>query len=174
MSLLIVCAFTLLLLICVSRAIFFVAVISGNSMEPTLREGDLVIALKHFPARLLRRGQVVVIRLNNSISRRGKQPPDLYIKRVLALPNETVIKHLSELSYYYRANLRCLHDDKGQRTWVVPQGHFFVQGDHLPRGYDSLTWGPIPRSAVVGIAVAKLFTGDGIFPQLMRRTDRFD
>lgn len=168
-------SFLVLLFIIYSVCIMFcVAVVSGNSMDPTFEEGDLVIALRHVPASLLRKGQVVIVSPNLLASRHTKQTPDLYIKRTLALPGETVTKHLSELNHYYRANLRCMHDEKGQRTWAIPQGHIFVQGDRLPRGYDSLTWGPIPQESVIGIVLAKFWTRDRILPQIIRRTSDFN
>jgi signal peptidase I len=124
-------------------------VVRGQSMEPTLYDNERVVVEKityrfiHGP----RRGDVVVL-----------QPPEheeLLIKRVLALPGETVEVQggrvlidgcpLEEPWSINTGGLDC------SPTYVPPL-HVFVLGDNRGRSDDSRSFGPVPIDAVVGRA----------------------
>jgi signal peptidase I len=121
----------------------------GHSMEPNLHTDQRLVVEKvsyrlHGP----RRGEIVVLNIPN----RG---PELLIKRVIALPGETVEvrdgnvfidgQQLEEpyLSTETRGSYGPL---------VVPAGHIFVMGDNRGASNDSRAFGPVPMEQVVGRA----------------------
>lgn len=121
----------------------------GQSMEPNLHTDQRIVVEKlsyrfHPP----RRGDVVVLRL-------PRDPSELLIKRVIALPGETVEirdgavwvdgqaldePYLTQPTLGHMAPL------------VVPEGHVFVLGDNRAYSNDSRAFGPVPLENIVGHA----------------------
>lgn len=142
-----------------ARMFFFLVDVQGGSMRPALEPGDRVLALRFYPARWLRQGQILVLQFPA-----GEEIPEihpssaeraLYIKRLIGLPGETVSIPLTELPASFQQRRTCEDDaQQGQRVWQVPAGHGFVKGDSL--GLDSTILGPIPLREVLGVVVMKL------------------
>jgi signal peptidase I len=121
----------------------------GHSMEPNLHTDQRLVVEKvsyrlHGP----RRGDVVVLNIPN----RG---PELLIKRVIALPGETV--EIREGGVYI--NGRQLDEPylSGETRGsygplVVSPGHVFVMGDNRGASNDSRAFGPVPMEQIVGRA----------------------
>jgi len=122
-------------------------------MSPTLLPDDRVLVLRYCPKRLMCKGRIVLIR---QVLSKPMENDDLYIKRVIGLPGETLITSISELNPVARAQQGEAHDEEGRRVWHIPQGHYFVRGDHPVGGFDSLSWGPIPFRYIAAIAILKL------------------
>lgn len=101
--------------------------VTGPSMLPALRPGDRILVLP-VPARLLRRGDVVVVR-------DPRRPDRETVKRVAGLPGR-----------------RVSHGAAAQ----VPEGHLVLLGDNPALSTDSRTFGPVPTSLLVGRVVARL------------------
>jgi signal peptidase I len=154
--------------------------IEGQSMEPNLHTGQYILVNKliyfHFdlnaPLRLLpgnedlpprivypittpKRGDVVVFEYPRDVSKD-------YIKRVIALPGETVqIKDgvvlingapLDE-AYLHGNVTTCRYDDAcNNGSIVVPQGTVFVMGDNRGNSSDSREWDALPLDRVIGKA----------------------
>ena len=171
-GLLVITAFTLM------RLFLVVVTVEQESMFPTLLHGDRVLVLRHWPARWLRRGKIVIVRprqleyapidepkSSGKPGRRfgcilgiGSKPfgdEDPSIKRVVGLPGETLVTYLTELDDVKRIHQRALHDQDGKRVWHIPPDHFFVQGDSL-YSTDSRDWGPSPFHNLLGLAFLKL------------------
>lgn len=103
-------------------------VVKGNSMEPTLHNGERLFVNK-FIYRFSepQRGDIVVFKPDGA-------PQERYIKRIIGLPGDTVtIKDkqvkvngvlIDEKDYTSVA----ITNDFG--TYRVPEGHFFVLGDN--------------------------------------------
>ncbi len=80
-----------------------------------------------------------------------------FVKRVVGLPGDTV--ELKD-GYLYVNNEKYDEPyirDEYRSGWlntfgpcIVPEGHFFVMGDHRNDSNDSRSQGPLPRSMIVG------------------------
>jgi signal peptidase I len=154
----------ILVIFIIARLAFCVVNISGSSMEPAFYDNECVIVLRWWPAKLLRRGQIIVARLPwrafyagfpDEIAHRPlnyKVVP--IIKRVRSLPGETVTVHLSDVNSELRLLIAKRHDENGNRVWYVPADHYFIQGDTA--GFDSCVWGPISAHDVIGVVLVKI------------------
>lgn len=156
-SWLIVLSGLLVMLIALRRVLCIVRV-EGPSMMPTLSSGDRLLVLRLWPARWLRKRQIIVTGFppfdayhnRHAKSARGA----LFIKRIVGLPGDALITSLADLPDPLRPGAQVAHDERGQRTWHVPPNHYFVRGDSL--GYDSAIAGPVPFSFLRGIVLLKL------------------
>ena len=129
--------------------------VKGESMEPTLNNYDVVVTEKislyqnHFT-----RGEIVIFDAR-------PYEKELYIKRVIGLPGETIEirdglvyvngKKLSET--YLKADTYTQNDMK----LVVPEDKIFVLGDNREVSNDSRNLGPIEIKKVKGHAILRLF-----------------
>jgi signal peptidase I len=127
--------------------------IKGQSMHPTFPDAEYLLTEKVTYYRSdPQRGDVIVFK-----------PPiseDEFIKRVVALPGETV----SILGGKVFVNDKLLKEDyikvdtnpsgflsEGQ-IYTVPEGNYFVMGDNRPHSSDSRAWGPITKKVITGKA----------------------
>lgn len=116
--------------------------ISGHSMEPTLRSGQVVWVLRAWAAGSPKRGQVWVVQAPEGVS----------VKRVLALPGERVELKDGllraggrELEEPYVARL-----DRGSSGHLEAGDGYLVFGDNRPESRDSRVWGAVPGKAFRG------------------------
>ena len=154
--------------------------IPSGSMLPQLQINDRVVVSKgsyrlHDP----RRGDIVVFdapgdeqedtsplperAFRSVIQSIGLSPPstDEYIKRVVALPGERVEGHdgkvlvdgLELVEPYLPPGVAT----SDFAAVVVPPGTVWVMGDNRSNSSDSRIFGPVPRSTVVGRAVARVW-----------------
>ena len=154
--------------------------IEGQSMEPNLHSGQYILVNKliffhfdlHAPLRLLpgnadlpprvvypfrppRRGDVVVFEYPRDMSKD-------YIKRVIALPGETVeIREgrvyingiLLDEPYLQGVATTCrLEDPCARGPVVVEPGTVFVMGDNRANSSDSREWSSLPLDRIIGQA----------------------
>jgi signal peptidase I len=142
--------------------------IPSPSMVPTLQVGDRIMVNKlSYDLHGVLRGDIVVF----------KRPPleeqdfpDL-VKRVIGLPGETISTqngHVyidnKELKEPWLPNISssytgALPDDEHPQfnmpgPVTIPAGEYFVMGDNRTDSEDSRFFGPIPKSLIVGRAVA--------------------
>lgn len=118
----------------------------GGSMEPTLQEGELVAAVKSGD---FKTGDVVAFYYNNKI----------LVKRVIAGPGDwvdvskdgTVTVNGTVLDEPYVDEL-AYGDTKIDLPYQVPDGRWFVMGDHRSVSVDSRNKavGPVAAEQVVG------------------------
>lgn len=140
------------------------------SMEPTLREDDRVLVNKlSYRVGDLGRGDVVVFH------RPDGAPGDIddFIKRVIALPGETVSFSDGTVFIDGRALIEdyvagapttsdqeipgCANEVAAADTCRVPEGSVFVMGDNRQASFDSRRFGPIDEDSVVGRAFVKVW-----------------
>ncbi|KKR54760.1 signal peptidase I [Candidatus Woesebacteria bacterium RIFOXYC1_FULL_41_14] len=130
--------------------------IDGQSMMPNFPDNEYLLTEKvSYYLKNPARGDVVVF-----------TPPitnlDEYIKRVIALPGETVA--IENGHVYINGELLgepYLEDtlktnggaflQEGQE-YVVPENQYFVMGDNRPNSSDSRYWGPISKKSISGRA----------------------
>ncbi len=121
----------------------------GQSMEPNLHTDQRIVVEKlSYRFHLPRRGDVVVLRL-------PRDPSELLIKRVIALPGETV--EIRDGAVWVDGQPLdepyLTQPTAGQMApLVVPEGHVFVLGDNRAYSNDSRAFGPVPLDNIVGHA----------------------
>ena len=126
--------------------------VEGTSMLPRLEDHDRLFINKfvyHISA--IERGDVVVFRY-------PRDPQKSYIKRVIALPGDTL--RVDRGHVYVNGNL--LHepyvpqeyrDSRSLAEMVIPAESYFMMGDHRSISSDSRDFGPVDRSLIYGKAV---------------------
>jgi len=127
----------LLWLIAVGAGVFLIAkflvtpyIVVGDSMTPTLQSWDLCLMRRVYHYQPIR-GDIIVFRTADN-------PPLYFVKRVVALPDETIaiesgvvtINGVPLMEHYTSTNV-----DWEMKPTPVPQGKIFVIGDNrdLPR-----------------------------------------
>jgi signal peptidase I len=116
--------------------------VEGDSMAPALSNGDrLLVSRLAYRLEAPARGDIVLLR---DPSRPGSE----CIKRILALPGETV--RLDGLI----ASVQPASVDGGPAGagWTLGGRDYFLVGDNLAHSTDSRSWGPVGQSAILGRA----------------------
>jgi signal peptidase I len=144
-------------------------VVPSSSMEPTLhcarpgpncraRIADIVLARPLKPGEPKRLD--IVVYLAPAAVAQICGAAGTSIKRIIGLPGETVTERRGLISVNgrrliepYVARWARERDYEG-RAWHVPQRRYFVLGDNRAQSCDSREWGSLPRSNLIGRAVA--------------------
>jgi signal peptidase I len=141
------------------KTFFFQAFyIPSDSMVPTLQKHDRVLVNKlSYKLHDVNRGDIVVF------SKPPKEQSDIkdLVKRVVALPNESVEAHDGHV-YVDGEQLKESYLPKGtvQRDFApveVPSNSVFVMGDNRPFSEDSRVFGPILTSSIVGRVFVRIW-----------------
>ena len=118
--------------------------VRGNSMEPTLEEGDIMI-LDIISTKVsdLKRFDIVVV----------DQGKELLIKRVIGLPGEK-LEYKSSNLYINGKYVEDPYKDNYERTENlvvnIPEGEYFVLGDNRHNSLDSRTFGTFSKKQIKG------------------------
>jgi len=149
----------LAIVIPVRMLLFQPFVVKGESMEPNYHSGDyLIIDELSYKLRDPQRGEVIVFKYPLNPSYR-------YIKRIIALPNETIELKDGEV-YVSRADGEAQKIDenlyineKTRESWktmltysplTLKSNEYFVMGDNRNFSSDSRKWGVLPIQNITG------------------------
>jgi signal peptidase I len=160
---------------------FQVARVEGQSMAPTLADQDRLIVNKlvyRLPNHKPHIGDIVMLYY-------PLEPDKSFVKRVVGEPLDT----LKSVNGRVFVNDVPLRDDfipeeyrASADTWgpiTVPQGQYWVMGDHRNNSSDSRTWNGVPEKYIIGkvelrwwpIGHARLFE-DSILPAPPKTIDK--
>jgi signal peptidase I len=125
--------------------------VEGTSMLPQLEDQDRLFINKFaYHIGDIHRLDVIVFRYPHDQTKS-------YIKRVIALPGDdlridhgTVFVNGKQLKERYVP--AWYRDDRSQPEMVVPEGEYFVMGDHRSISSDSRDFGPVSRELIYGRA----------------------
>lgn len=122
--------------------------IEGQSMEPTLHEGQYVLINK-LSYWLVEpdRGDIIVLEFPNDHSRD-------FIKRIIGLPGDKIEIGNGQVKVngvvLNEPYIKAAPNYSG--SWIVPEDNFFVLGDNRNNSHDSHSWSFLPRTDIVGKA----------------------
>lgn len=140
-------------------------IVEGASMDPTFESGDYLIVDEftyHFQAPT--RGSVIIFKY-------PKDPKKSFIKRVIGLPNETVVirdgvvvilntEHPEGL-VLEEPYIKLVKKDDFQ--FKLGNEEYFVLGDNRPSSADSRVWGAVPEDNIIGRPIIRFFP-PAVFP----------
>ncbi|MSO82722.1 MAG: signal peptidase I [Acidobacteria bacterium] len=128
---------------------FQVARVEGLSMAPTLADQDRLIVNKlAYRIGVPRRGDIVMLYY-------PVNPDKSFVKRVIAEEGDQVrivdgrvfVNDVPMSDDFVLPEYQS-HDDFGPS--VVPEGYYFVMGDHRNNSSDSRHWGFVPKKYIIG------------------------
>ncbi len=128
-----------------------VARVDGQSMAPTLENHDRLLVNKFAYLSYVGEPQIGdIVMLSYPVI-----PTKSFVKRVIASENQTVrmvdgkvfVNDMPVNDSFVPPEYRG-HDDYG--PVVVPEGYYFVMGDHRTNSSDSRDWGFVPKKYIIG------------------------
>lgn len=145
--------------LCIRQWVVSAAFVPSSSMYPAIPNPCYILVNKLATnLRAIHRGEVVVFHFPDD-------PSQLYVKRVVGLPGDTVT--VTNTAVYIDGKKlpepNITQDNvRGLGTYKVPAGHYFMMGDNRPISDDSRFWVHkyVSRSAIVGEADVVLFPFD--------------
>lgn len=135
--------------------------VEGTSMQPELRDQDrLFIDKFFFRFEKIDRGDIVVFHY-------PRDPEKSYIKRIIALPGDSIfIDHgrvwLNNQPLDEPYVPQRYRDTRSMPEMIVPQGEYFVMGDHRSISSDSRDFGPVDRDLIYGKAAFIYWPADSV------------
>ena len=139
-------AVILLIVIVIFNVFIGVSRIDGNSMEPTLQDGDVVFFLR--TGTRYKDGDVVFAKLPSG---------EYYVKRIIATEGEVValvdgILYIDKVPENGTDVSGVTEPQKGivNYPYTVEEGKYFMLGDNREASMDSRTFGALPGSSIKG------------------------
>lgn len=143
---------SILLYLGISRALLYGVAIGGESMEPTLHDGDRLVAHRWIMhVRALKRGDVIAVKIpwHDSAS----------VKRIVATPGEKICVRDGRVwinnepldEYYLPDRVTTSGGWMEGKTFEVLPGCYFVMGDNRNVSVDSRDFGAIQHEWIRGV-----------------------
>lgn len=135
--------------------------VEGTSMQPELRDQDRLFVNKFaYNFEKISRDDVVVFYYPRDTTKS-------YIKRVIALPGDNI--RIEDGRVYVNSHRvdedyvpSQFRDTRSMADMVVPQGEYFVMGDHRSISSDSRDFGPVTRKLIYGKAAFIYWPADNM------------
>ena len=131
-----------------------IIIVYGESMFPTFKEGEVYTTNPRFEDKDLTRNTVITFKSEKTNKKE-------YIKRIVALPGETI---------YIKDGYLYVNDEKQETEFfemkeagilssplVLGKDEYFVLGDNRNNSNDSRYIGPVQRNEIKGVVEKKLF-----------------
>ena len=151
---------TALIIIIVFTFIVAFHPVAGNSMSPTLEEGQVVIVSKF--SKNFQRNEIVIL----------KKDSKSYVKRIVGLPKER-IDHINGILYVNNTPFKetFLNEDVVTSSFlfedvcslndcpngVIPDDMYLVLGDNRPDSVDSRSFGLVNKKEIKGKVIFKIW-----------------
>ncbi len=145
-------------------------IVDGASMDNTFASGEyLIVDQLSYYFKEPQRNDVIVFRF-------PLEPSKFFIKRIIGLPNDTVILQGKTTTIINKDNPSGFIVDESylssenivnnELTVTLGEDEYFVLGDNRAKSYDSRSWGTLNRENITGRAFIRLFpvTKLSIFP----------
>lgn len=136
--------------------------IPSVAMLPTLKIGDKILVNKRaYRSQIPQRGDIIIFKSPPEADKREIE----FVKRVIALPGDTVDLHSGEvylngkaLSEPYLLEKKSTQEAFGDSgslkfPYHVPKNRYFVMGDNRSDSFDSRFWGPVEGNCIRGKVV---------------------
>ena len=130
-------------------------IVEGTSMQPNFHSGEfLLVSRVNYLVGAPQRGDIVVFQY-------PRDPDTDYIKRIIALPNQTV--EIRDTKVYVDGveldepyiNEPCGASSCPDKSWTLGPTEYFVMGDNRNHSQDSRVFGPVDRRFIVGEALVR-------------------
>jgi signal peptidase I len=140
----------------------YLSAVVGNSMEPTLHNGDLLLVCRFCQPKV---GDIVVVRNAPPIQQISERlwadfnvPPEhfgIYIKRVAAVAGQPVPTYSSAIwkSRRLPVALSLIGTHLAINPGILPSGSVWLLGDNTLNSIDSRFWGTVPNCLMKGSVV---------------------
>jgi signal peptidase I len=132
-------AFTVICLSVVFLLNFNIVFVDGNSMQPTYKDKQILVASKN---KHIKNNDIVVFEKDGEIR----------IKRVIAIPSDT-IKLIGNEIYKNDVRLQPYTYEGDDLTIILGDDEYFVIGDNYQNSIDSRVHGAIKRKQIIGVVV---------------------
>ena len=148
-------------------------VVSGASMVPSFENGNyLIIDELSYWFEEPKRGEVIIFRFPSN-------PKKFLIKRVAALPGETILikddtvtikNNVYPEGVLWEQGAIATSGRAAQQTVTLDADEYFVLGDNRDESADSRLWGPLQRDYIIGRPLVRLYPIPqiGFFPGAWR------
>ena len=141
----------LVIILLVKNFIVSPIIVNGDSMDPTLKDGDVMILNKLYSTEDIERFDIVVIKYESRY----------IIKRIIGLPGDEVKVEDNTLYINGKAYVQDFLDkDIATENFIikeVPKEHYFVLGDNRDVSLDSRNIGPVSAKDIEGKAIYTIF-----------------
>jgi signal peptidase I len=140
----------------------YLSAVAGNSMEPTLHNGDLLLVCRFCQPKV---GDIVVVRNAPPIQHTSEHlwadfnvSPEhfgIYIKRVAAVAGQPVPPYSSAIWKSRRLPVATslISAHLAVNPGIVPSGSVWLLGDNTLNSIDSRFWGAVPNRLLMGSIV---------------------
>ena len=133
------------LVLALFRTFFGIAYVSGESMEPVFREGDIILFRKWGTPE---KGEIVTAYIEDLDC--------MVVKRILAAEGDHITIHQGKLYLNGKETAKAAAGKPDCPEIHLPPDQYFLIGDNQDVSLDSRTFGYIGRDAVYGIVICKL------------------